>query len=125
MLSVVLADDNPRILKMLVELLPPAFSIVAQVDDGELALKAIKELRPRLAILDISMPKMNGLEVAKRLTATKSSTKVVFSTLLGKEIIDEARRWGHGYVSKMQMHSDLLPAIEGALRDEFFESALD
>jgi CheY-like chemotaxis protein len=82
MVTVVLADDNPKILEILATFLPPAFSIVAKVDDGELALEAIKELRPRLAILDVSMPKINGLEVARRLIEAKSSTKVVFLTLL-------------------------------------------
>jgi DNA-binding NarL/FixJ family response regulator len=123
MVTVVLADDNPKVLEMLATFLPPAFSIVAKVDDGELALEAIKELRPRLAILDVSIPKINGLEVARRLIEAKSSTKVVFLTLLaGQEFIDEARRCGHGYVSKMQFHFDLLPAIEDALRDEYFAS---
>jgi DNA-binding response OmpR family regulator len=120
-LTVVLADDNPEILTMLSGFLQRPFSIVAQVDDGELALKAIEDFRPRLAILDVSMPKMNGFEVARRLLQIKSSTKVIFLTnLLGEEFVDEARRCGHGYVSKVRVHADLLPAIEAALRDEFF-----
>jgi DNA-binding NarL/FixJ family response regulator len=69
------------------------------------------------------MPKINGLEVARRLIEAKGSTKVVFVTLLaGQEFIDESRRCGHGYVSNMQFHFDLLPAIEDALRDEYFFS---
>jgi DNA-binding NarL/FixJ family response regulator len=100
--------------------LQPLFSIVAQVENGDLAFKAIKEFRPQLAILDVSMPKISGFEVARRLMETKSSTKVVFLTFLsGEDFIEEARRCGHGYYAKMRVHSDLLPAMGAALRGEF------
>jgi DNA-binding NarL/FixJ family response regulator len=122
-ITVVLADDNPKFLEVLARFLQPLFSIVAQVENGDLAFKAIKEFRPQLAILDVSMPKISGFEVARRLMETKSSTKVVFLTFLsGEDFIDEARRCGHGYVAKMRVHSDLLPAMGAALRGEFFAS---
>jgi DNA-binding NarL/FixJ family response regulator len=71
------------------------------------------------------MPNISGFEVARRLIETESSTRVIFLlNLLGEDFIDEARRCGHGYVSKMKAHFDLLPAIEAALRDEFFASDL-
>jgi DNA-binding NarL/FixJ family response regulator len=64
---------------------------------------------------------MNGREVARRLIDAKSSTKVIFLTLISDEdFIDEARRCGHGYVSKISADFDLLPAMEAALRGEFF-----
>jgi DNA-binding NarL/FixJ family response regulator len=122
-ITVVLADDNPKMLEVLARFLQPPFSIVAQVENGDLAFKAIKEFRPQLAILDVLMPKISGFEVARRLMETKSSTKVVFLTSLsGEDIIDEARRCGHGYVAKMRVRSDLLPATGAALRGEFFAS---
>jgi DNA-binding NarL/FixJ family response regulator len=120
---IVLADDNARILQMLAKLLRPCFRIVAQCQDGDAAFKAIKELSPRLGILDIAMPKINGLEVVRRLMAVHNSTKIVFLTVESdKEFIDEARCCGHGYVFKMRVYSDLLPALEAALRGEFFAS---
>jgi DNA-binding NarL/FixJ family response regulator len=78
---IVLADDNARILQMLAKLLRPCFRIVAQCQDGDAAFKAIKELSPRLGILDIAMPKINGLEVGRRLVAVHNSTKIVFLTV--------------------------------------------
>jgi DNA-binding NarL/FixJ family response regulator len=79
--TIILADDNAGILEMLAELLRPCFRIVAQCKDGDAAFKAIKEFSPRLGILDIAMPKINGLEVGRRLMAVHSSTKIVFLTL--------------------------------------------
>jgi DNA-binding NarL/FixJ family response regulator len=69
------------------------------------------------------MPKLNGFEVARKLIETKSSTKIVFFTLLSsEEFIDEARLCRHGYVARTRGYSDLLPALEAALRGEFFTS---
>jgi DNA-binding NarL/FixJ family response regulator len=125
--TVVIADDNREILKVLAGLLPPAYRIVSQADDGETALKAIQAHQPQLAILDISMPMMNGLEVARQLRANHSSTKVVFLTLQTStnELIEEARRCGNGFVTKMRLYSDLFPALDAALRGEFFLSDLN
>jgi DNA-binding NarL/FixJ family response regulator len=124
--TVVIADDNREILKVLACLLQPSHRIVAQAEDGETALRAIQTHQPELAILDISMPVMNGLEVARQLRAAHSSTKVVFLTFhTAIELIDEARRFASGYVTKMQLHSDLCRALEAALRGEFFVSPGD
>ena len=108
---------------MLAELLQPRFSVVAQARNGDEALRAVERLPPRLAIFDVSMPKLNGFEVARKLIESQSSTKIVFFTLLsGKEFIDEARRCGNGYVAKTRAYSNLLPALEAALRGEFLTS---
>jgi DNA-binding NarL/FixJ family response regulator len=123
--TVVIADDNREILKLLASLLQPSHRIVSQAEDGEAALRAIQMHQPELAILDISMPVMNGLEVARQLRAAHSSTKVVFLTLqTAIELIDEARRYANGYITKMRLHSDLYPALEAALGGGFFLSDL-
>ena len=121
--TVVIADGSPSILAVLSKLLQPSFSIVARAEDGDQAFKAITEFHPQLAILDISMRKISGFEVAKRLREAQSSTKIVFLTLiLGVDFVSEARRCGHGYVAKTRVYTDLLSAVEAALRDEFFVS---
>ena len=121
--TLVIADDNPEILKALARLLQPSFNIVAQAGDGYAAFKAIQELRPQLAVLDVSMPKMDGLEVARELAKAKVATRVIFLTLLsGADFVAAARRFGHGYVAKLQLYSDLQPAMSAALEGKFFTS---
>jgi DNA-binding NarL/FixJ family response regulator len=121
--TLVLADDNPEILKRLTRLLQPFFTIVAQAQDGYAAFNAIQELRPQLAILDVLMPKMDGLAVARELAKAQVPTRVVFLTnLSGENFVAEARRLGYGYVAKMQLYSDLRPAISAALEGKFFAS---
>jgi CheY-like chemotaxis protein len=121
--TVVIADDNREILKMLTRLLQPSFRIVSLAEDGKTALRAIHAHQPELAILDISMPEMSGLEVARQLRAAHSSTKVVFLTLeMSIELVEEARRYANGYVTKMRLSSDLYRSLEAALRGEFFVS---
>jgi CheY-like chemotaxis protein len=121
--TILIADDNPEILRVVAGLLRSSFTVVGQAEDGEAALRAITELRPLLAVLDLSMPKIDGMEVARRLKKGESSTKVVFLTLLtGEDYLTEARRYGHGYVTKTRLESDLCPALNAALQDRFFVS---
>jgi CheY-like chemotaxis protein len=105
------------VLKLLADCLSPLFTVVGQARDGGAALRAIEELGPQLAVLDVSMPVMTGFDVAWRLKQSKSSTRVVFVTALaGEEFIAEARRCGHGYVSKPRLYHDLLVALDAALK---------
>lgn len=59
-----------------------AYEIVKVAADGEEAVRSILELQPDLSILDISMPKMDGITVARQLRRANSSTRVVFLTLI-------------------------------------------
>jgi CheY-like chemotaxis protein len=121
--TVLIADDNPAILRALADLLRSSFTIVAEARDGEMAISVIKQLRPRLAILDVSMPKMNGFEVARHLSQAQHTTRVVFLTqLTGDEFVEVARRWGHGFVAKMRLDRDLPTGLQAALNGQFFTS---
>ena len=117
-------ESPDKCLKSLARLLWPSFTIVAQARDGDAAFRWIKEPRPGLAILDVSMPKMNGFEVARQLNEIQHSMRIVFLTVLtGEEFITEAQRCGHGFVTNMRLYRDLPTALQGALKGEFFISS--
>lgn len=123
--TVLIADDSPEMLKHLAGFLSPLFTVVGQAGDGGAALTAIEELSPQIAVLDVSMPVMNGFDVARKLHHAKSSTRVIFCTFMtGEGFIAEARRFGHGYVLKQRLDRDLPAALEAALKGEFFASPM-
>ena len=68
--TVAIADDNREILRVLAKLLPPSYRIVSAAEDGGTAFRAIQTHQPQLAILDISMPIMNGLKAVTRKAVT-------------------------------------------------------
>ena len=91
--TVVIADDNPAMLKAVAGCCSPRSPLLPRLRTAYTLTKAIREHRPQLAILDLSMPKMDGFEVARELRKTNSSTKVVFLTFQsGRHIIEQARR---------------------------------
>ena len=121
---VLLADDLPPLLTAATALLINSFNIVGMFSDGQSALNAILELEPDVAVLDISMPGKNGLEVARELKNHASMTKIVFLTVHeDSDIIAASLSAGVlGYVFKGLMDSDLIPAINDALAGRVFVS---
>lgn len=122
---VIVADDLPAVLKTVTELLRPSFDVVAQLSDGFSALNATMTLNPDLVILDISMPDMSGIEVARELKRLSNPAKIIFLTVhedldILKAALDAG---GHGYVMKVLMDADLIPAMNDALEDRVFVSS--
>ena len=114
---VVLADDNESMLERAASLLETEFEVVAKVHDGQAAVDAIVRLKPDLAVFDISMPVMTGLEAAAAVADIDDPPRVVFLTIHeDDEFVAAARRVGAaGYVLKRDMFSDLIPAVIEAL----------
>ena len=105
-------------------LLKRSFDVVGRVSDGQAALEATLELKPDLAVLDISMPGMNGIEVAKELRKRSSRARIVFLTVHeDSQIVASClAAGGLGYVVKALMGSDLIPAMNEALAGRVFVS---
>lgn len=103
-----------------------SLQVIAQASDGLEAIQKAKELQPDLILLDLSLPKMNGLEAAKQIRKLAPLAKIVFvSQEFSFEFVEEALRLGaSGYVHKFRVTSDLLPAIESALRDKYSVSGV-
>ncbi len=121
---VLLADDLSPVLEAVAKLLEGSFEIVAMVSDGQAALDRTLMLKPDLVVLDISMPGLSGIEVARELKRLGSKSRVVFLTVHeDSDILASCMAAGGlGYVSKVQMDTDLIPAMKEALADRPFVS---
>jgi CheY-like chemotaxis protein len=121
---VLLADDLPSVLATIVDLLEESFDVVATVADGAAALETWIRLKPDLAVLDISMPEMSGIEVAAELKRRGERVPIVFLTVHeDKDILQACHEAGGlGYVVKARMDADLIRAVEAALAGQEFTS---
>ena len=102
--------------------------VVGHALDGLEAVQKAEELQPNLILLDIGLPKLNGIEAAKRIRQVAPKAKILFvSSLNSSDVAKEALRvGGNGYVVKSEVSRELLPAIESVLGGEQFVSrALD
>lgn len=124
-LRIVVADDNPRMLDQLVSLLRSDFDVVAVATDGGAAQECIRRYKPDVAILDIVMPRMNGLEVARQISMNGHSTHIVICSIeTDEDTIAAAREAGAlGYVFKAQIAKDLVIAVRSAAAGHPFTSS--
>lgn len=118
--TVLIADDHPLFLSGVRRVLDgvPTLEVVAEVGDGEKALEAIEALKPDLAILDIRMPRLSGLRVARELRKRSLATDVILLTMFDdEETFNEALDLGvMGYISKESAVDDVAVAIRSVLQ---------
>jgi DNA-binding NarL/FixJ family response regulator len=121
---IVLADDHREMVSIVRSTLGDDFEIVAAVDDGPSALDAVLTLDPDVLITDISMPVMDGLQLAGQLKKSHCRAKIIVLTMhQDSYFVAAALSLGvSGYVTKTLMSSDLIFAIEDALKGNVFIS---
>ena len=122
---VLLADDHSLIRQALRALLEKqGFQVVSEASDGQEALRSVEKTQPEVAILDISMPVLNGVDAARELVKSSSKTRVILLTQHDEgEYVTEALRAGvRGYVLKSQAAEDLLHAIQEVCRGKVYLS---
>ena len=121
---ILLADDHALVRRGVRLILDgePDLTVVAEASDGAEAVDAAREQRPDLAILDIAMPRLTGLQAARELTRSMPDLRVLFLTMYDNEqYFFEALRVGAaGYVLKSVADRDLVEACRAAMRDEPF-----
>jgi DNA-binding NarL/FixJ family response regulator len=102
-----------------------ALQIVGEVTDGLEAVQKAQQLQPDLILLDIGLPTLNGIEVARRIREVSPKSKILFlSENRSWDIVEEAlRTGGGGYVVKSDAAGELLPAVEAVLKGNRFVSA--
>jgi AmiR/NasT family two-component response regulator len=114
---VVVAEDESLIRMDIVEILRDnGFDVVGEAADGEAAVALAMELRPDLVIMDVKMPKMDGITAADKLNKEHIAPVVLLTAFSQKELVERATEAGAlAYVVKPFTPNDLLPAIEIAL----------
>ncbi|RNM16014.1 response regulator [Nocardioides pocheonensis] len=114
---VVIAEDEALIRMDLAEMLAEeGYDVLAAVEDGEQAVARTEELRPDLVILDVKMPRLDGIAAAQRIASQRIAPVVMLTAFSQRDLVESARDAGAmAYVVKPFGKSDLLPAIEMAV----------
>jgi DNA-binding NarL/FixJ family response regulator len=126
-LRIVVADDNAAFLREFTLLLGTEFDVVATAADGGTALERIRLFQPEVVVLDLEMPGLNGIRVAKELADHPPSPAVVICSVESDpEIVEAARQAGAlGYVFKARIRKDLIVAVKSVARGQSFVSQRD
>ncbi|HEU5015203.1 MAG TPA: response regulator [Roseiflexaceae bacterium] len=113
-LRLVIADDESLIRMNLKEtLVGMGYLVVGEAGDGVSVINLARELRPDLVIMDIKMPKLDGIQAAKVLTEERIAPVLLLTAYSDRELVDRALEAGVGYyIVKPLRDSELLPAIE-------------
>ncbi|CAB4593672.1 unannotated protein [freshwater metagenome] len=116
-IRVVIAEDEAIIRLDLKETLEEeGYEVVGETGRGDKAVELVRDLRPDLAILDIKMPGMDGIEAARLITKDRICGVLVLTAFSQREVIEEARDAGAlAYLVKPFQKTDLIPAIEVAI----------
>jgi DNA-binding NarL/FixJ family response regulator len=120
-LRLIVADDNPPFLQKLMSSLAVEFNIVATAADGKSALDLIRLHEPDVVVLDLHMPAVNGIEVARELAKNPASPPIVICSMeTDPEIVEAAREAGAvEYVFKARIEKDLIAAVKTAVQRTF------
>ena len=123
-LRILIADDHELIRRGVRSLLEaePGWKVVGEASDGQDAIEKAKETRPDIVVLDIAMPRLSGLEAARRLNRLLPQVKVLILTIhdserLACEVLNAGAR---GYVTKSDTARDLVIAIGALCREKTF-----
>src|SRR4029077_14024669 len=124
-IRILIADDYEVWRRQVLSLFEarPEWQVIAEAADGPEAIQKVEELKPDLIVLDIGLPKLNGIEAAQRIRRASPNTKIVFlSQNNDLDVVRAALGTAQGYVYKTDFRRDFLPAIEAVLRGQQFVS---
>jgi len=114
---VVIAEDEALIRLDLAEMLAEeGYDVVGQAGDGQTAVDLAEEHRPDLVVLDVKMPRLDGITAAQRIAGQRIAPVVILTAFSQRELVDRARDAGAmAYLVKPFTKNDLVPAIEMAV----------
>lgn len=125
-IRILIADDHTIVRQGLARLLEeqPDLKVVGEATNGKKAIERALDLKPDIVIMDIAMPRLNGLEAAKRIRKQLPGTKILILSMYSHEhYIHELLETGvSGYLLKDSSGRDIIKAIRAAMKDETFLS---
>jgi len=124
-LRVVLADDHLVLRDGLKAILTDErMEVVGEASDGLEAIKLCEKLTPDVAVLDISMPVLNGIDAAREISKVSPKTKIIILTMITEDryVFSALRAGASGYVLKSKASSNLVDAIDTVCKGEFYLS---
>lgn len=123
-IRVLLADDHPEMIATVRRTLGEEFEVIETAGNGQLALNAVLSLHPDIFVTDISMPILNGFQIASRIHKSNSRTRIIFLTIHeDRDFLAAALSAGAaGYVIKPRLSTDLVLAIHEVLKGNIFVS---
>jgi DNA-binding NarL/FixJ family response regulator len=126
--TIIICDDHPIFRQGLSQIIKEqdSLELVGECEDGNRALQLIRDLKPHIAILDVSMPGKDGIEVSQIVKNENFLTKIIILTMhQDKTYFDLALDEGvKGYILKENATADLLTCINKVLKDEYYVSSL-
>jgi DNA-binding NarL/FixJ family response regulator len=126
-ITCVIADDHPAMLTAVADVLAKGgVEVVGRASDGEDALAQIEAKQPRVALVDVRMPRLSGIELAQRAGTVAPNTSIVFYTAYGdRALLSQALDVGaRGFVLKEAPLSDLVRAVERVAAGEAYVDAV-
>lgn len=130
MITTVLIDDHEILRKGLRTLLEveDRCRVVGEASDASTGLELVESLRPMVAVVDVQLPDMSGLDVVRRIRQRVSRTAVVMLSMFSDEplVVDALRAGASGYVLKSSASTDLITAVHAAVAGErYLSESLD
>ena len=116
--QIIVADDHRLVAEGVVKILEKEYSVVATPTDGRAFIEAVEKFRPNLALVDISLPLLNGLDACRQVKKSCPGVKLIILTMHAEpHFVNEAFRVGvEGYVMKTSLADELLFAAKEVLR---------
>ena len=126
LVRILVVEDSEDWRRLIVGLLRevPAFEIVGEASDGVHAIQMAGEMQPTVVLLDIGLPRLNGIQAGAWTLKVAPAAKIIFvSQEFDRDLIDAAMEIGaYGFVLKSDVGEALIPAIRAVTRDEKFMS---
>jgi DNA-binding NarL/FixJ family response regulator len=120
--TILVAEDNKTVREAIIALLSSReeWEVCAQASDGQEAVEIAEKSCPDLAILDISMPRLNGIQAAKKMLQYCPKVVIVSQSLYSySQLVEELKKMGvMGFVHKARLATELLPTIDSVLNGE-------